>query len=558
MPALCIHLPAMSFPSLAILLTAFRAVVIPVQFQDREFVYGENDIKRMLTKAETYLDTQFRGSVSFSFDLAATVTLSHDSSYYGWNGERGHDYLIHEALIQACTNSPDVDFSLYDNNSDGTVDGVILLAAGPSESDGTDPDDIWPSYRFLHDSTVPILVNGKWIDPFITISEIKSSSGKEPALNGPGDLCHELCHIFNLPDFYDTDGMASGGTGAGLWQSTSLMDGGNRNDYGNTPPNFNSIELELLGLGESIPLTPGRYSLKPLDKESKYIKAPTEDPDEYILIECRDARGWDEFIGGSGLLAYHIDKREPEYRRRWEENRINCDPSHQCAELIASSTAAESIKELFLPYKERKSLCLGKYGIDLSLTGISRSDDGTVSFTVIRPLTISGITTFQNAATISWETDSSLGQNIEGTISWTDKDGDKKTVSAGQQRKVTIEGLSPQTKYIFTLECRTQAGEVFEISSSFATKSLIPGIPPYIMLGEAARNEDGTIARGSRIPLRLNNAPQYESIRWFFDNREISPDPTGYYTIRESGTLKAAVRYTDGTTDIIIKELIVR
>ena len=132
----------MLFPSLAILLTAFRAVVIPVQFQDREFVYGENDIKRMLTKAETYLDTQFRASVSFSFDLAATVTLSHDSSYYGWNGERGHDYLIHEALIQACTNSPDVDFSLYDNNSDGTVDGVILLAAGPSESDGTDPDEL--------------------------------------------------------------------------------------------------------------------------------------------------------------------------------------------------------------------------------------------------------------------------------------------------------------------------------------------------------------------------------------------------------------------------------
>lgn len=558
MPAFCIQTQTVLLSTLTILLTLFRTVVIPVQFQDRAFSYGEDEIHSILTKAESYLDTQFRGSVSFSIDLAPTITLNHNSDYYGWNGERGHDYLIHEALIQACIDSKSVNFSTYDNDSDGTVDAVILLAAGPSESDGTDPNDIWPACHMLHDSSVPILINGKWIDPFLTITEIKSAAGRDPELNGPGDLCHELCHIFNLPDFYDTDGMASGGTGAGLWQSTSLMDKGNRNDYGNTPPNFNSIELELLGLGESIPLAPGSYSLKPLDKESRYIRADTANQGEYILIECRDARGWDEFIGGSGLLAYHIDKSEPECRRRWDENRINCDPSHQCAELIPTSPSAENVREVFFPYKEMKSLCLGRYGIDLSLTDISRSDDGTVSFKVIQPLTISGLTAFQDAATITWTADSSLGQHLRYTVSWSDKNGNSGSTDAGQNGKVTIKGLSPQTKYEFTVECRTMAGDIFVISSSFVTKSLIPGVPPYIMLNEAQRNDDGSIVKGSSIPLRVNNASEYDSIDWFFDGRRISADTEDCYTIYSSGTLKAVVRYADGTSDIIIKEITAR
>lgn len=544
--------------SLTILLAVFRTVVIPVQFQDRAFSYGESEIQAVLTKAESYLDTQFRDSVSFSIDLAPVITLNHNTDYYGWNGERGHDYLIHEALIQACLDSKSVDFSTYDNDSDGTVDAVILLAAGPSESDGTDPDDIWPACHMLHDNSIPIFINGKWIDPFLTITEIKSAPGREPSLNGPGDLCHELCHIFNLPDFYDTDGMASGGTGAGLWQSTSLMDGGNRNNYGNTPPNFNSIELELLGLGKSLPLTLGNFSLKPLNKESIYIKADTADPGEYILIECRKASGWDEFIGGSGLLAYHIDKREPEYRCRWDENRINCDPTHQCAELIPTSPSAESVKEVFFPYKERKSLCLGKYGIDLSLTDISRSDDGTVSFKVIKPLTITEVTTFQDAATIVWSVDSSLGQGTGFTVNWTDKDGNSCSADTGQRNQLTIEKLNPQTKYDFTIECRTMAGEVFVISSSFTTKSLIPGIPPYIILNQASRNEDGSIIRGCRIPLKVNNISEYDSVDWFFNGRRVSTDSDGRYTISSSGTLKAVVRYNDGTTDIIIKEITAR
>lgn len=544
--------------TLTILLAVFKAVVIPVQFQDRAFSYGENEIQGVLTKAESYLDTQFRGSVSFSIDLAPVITLDHNSDYYGWNGERGHDYLIHEALIQACTSSKNVDFQNYDNDNDGTVDAVILLTAGPSESDGTDPDDIWPACHMLHDSSVPILINGKWIDPFLTITEIKSAPGREPSLNGPGDLCHELCHIFNLPDFYDTDGMASGGTGAGLWQSTSLMDGGNRNDYGNTPPNFNAIELELLGLGESLPLTLGNFCLKPLDEESRYLKACTADPGEYILIECRKASGWDEFIGGSGLLAYHIDKREPEYRRRWDENRINCDPSHQCAELIPTSPTAGSVKEVFFPYKDRKSLCLGKYGIDLSLTDISRSDDGTVSFSVIKPLTITGLTAFQDAVTINWSVDSSLGQNLSCIVNWSDKNGNSGSADAEKRNQLTIEKLVPQTKYEFTVECRTMAGEIFVISSSFTTKSLIPGIPPYIILNEASRNEDGSIMKGSRIPLRVNNISEYDSIDWYFDGRTVSTDADGRYTISSSGTLKAIVRYNDGTSDIIIKEITAR
>ena len=558
MPALCIREPERMKVSLIFLLTIFRSLVIPVQFQDREFSYGEQDMQSILSKAEDYLNTQFRDTRTFSFDLAPTVILPQQVSYYGMNGEREHDLLIHEAVLSACKASGGIDFSVYDNDGDGTVDGLILLTAGTSESDGAGEDEIWPACYTLSSRTIPIIMSGKWINPFIVFTEIKSINGLEPRLNGPGDLCHEMCHIFNLPDFYDTDGLASGGISSALWQTTSLMDEGNRNDFGNTPPGFNSIEMELLGLGECIPMAPGGYTLQPLDKEGRYLRAEGRTEGEYFLVECRDNKGWDEFIGGAGLLAYYIDKREPESIAKWNDNKINCNPNNQCARIIEASSEARSAKDVFFTGKGRKVLSLGDYGINLALTDITRNNDGSVSFNVTEPMSVKETVTFQDAAVISWELDPGIGLISKNIVTWHTGNDEEQSIDTGSRCSVLIEDLAPQTEYGIRIESITPEGESFIILSTFTTKNRVPGIPPYIIFNGVGKNEDGSIARGSRIPLRISNVTDYEAIEWFLDGRRISVDASGYYTIQQSGTLKAKVKYSDGSTDILIKEMTVR
>lgn len=147
------------------------------------------------------------------------------------------------------------------------------------------------------------------------------------------------------------------------------MDKGNYNDNGNTPPNFNAVELEQLHLLEPEELTVGEYVLAARGTISAFwscsgssaAETPSvvsalkvtnpADADEYFLLECRMDNGWDSFIGGRGMLVYHIDRSrvktmmssrygEITSRDRWlKYNEVNClcgktSASHQCADLL--------------------------------------------------------------------------------------------------------------------------------------------------------------------------------------------------------------------------------
>ena len=55
-----------------------------------------------------------------------------------------------------------------------------------------------------------------------------------------------------LADLYDTDG-SDNGQSDGVWYWTSLMDGGNMNNGGNTPPFYNALGISFLsGLAETL------------------------------------------------------------------------------------------------------------------------------------------------------------------------------------------------------------------------------------------------------------------------------------------------------------------
>ena len=93
------------------------------------------------------------------------------------------------------------------------------------------------------------------------------------------------------------------------------------------------------------------------------------------------------------------------------------------------------------------------------------------------------------------------------------------------------------------------------MGGSFVTKVYRGGTYPYIYLSNVPRGSDGSFPPGSKIPLRVFNATDVQEVRWSLNGMRIAPEADGNYTLRRSGTLKAEIVHTDGTSEVIIKQI---
>ena len=558
---------------LAILLTAalsfaasYRYAVIPVEFSDVTFTDRDKGVTAKVQKAQEYFNSQFSPSRTFTFDVLPVVQLPYPVSRYGYNSSTLYDAGLDEALRVACIQTR-ADFSAYDNDGDGLIDNICIITAGKSEADGAGASCIWPQHIYLHDRGGTLSLGSKTADSFSVCTEFSPD----------GTFCHEFAHSFGLQDMYDTDGKLSGGTSKGLWGKLSLM------DDGHGTPNFCAIELEQLGLGTRLQLSEGKFRLRPISQSREYLRIDTDNQDEYFLLECRDCSGWDEGIGGAGLVIYHIDRSLADswysdmYRRnltaseRWSLNQVNCRPEHQCARVVEAVPGADEISEVFFPQPGHTS-----FGSEtdppfrywsgatsgLALSGITLEADGSVSFDVITPLAIAGCDVFQDAAIISWTVPASLSVR-ECWISWhaTDNASLQGTQSLTPEVSgfyaATLSGLVPQTTYQATVRVVCTDGAIYSKSLEFKTKMQIQGARPFIWLGSLERNGNGTFKAGGKLPLRIFNPGDATAVHWFFGGLRVYPGPDGWWTLNSSGVLKAEVWRPDGSKDVIIKRLTV-
>ena len=90
----------------------------------------------------------------------------------------------------------------------------------------------------------------------------------------------------------------------GHFAVTSLMDAGAYNNGSKTPPCFNAVDRDMLGIGKCEMMKAGSYTLGPISEEGRYLRIDSDNPDEYYLIECRGTGGWDRYVGGSGLGTF--------------------------------------------------------------------------------------------------------------------------------------------------------------------------------------------------------------------------------------------------------------
>lgn len=537
-----------------LLLAVFRMVVLPVQFQDREFSSTRPELEAAVTAAQDYFNRQFGEQETFRFDLAPVLTLSRGHAYYGENHSGRRDIRLDEAVREACQLADaGVDFSQYDNNGDGAVDGILILTPGPGEEESGTVTDIWSRKDELSSFNKAMSLDGKRIDCFAVCPEGRT-----------GIFCHEFGHILGLPDFYDTDGEESGGLTRALW-GRFLMDEGCRQD---DPPSLNALEFNLLGLGRCDTLATGHHQLSPLAVSRRYLYAPADVMDEYFLFEARDG----------GLLVYHIDRSDnpagfsPQHetdvtaRERWKYGLVNNHPDHPCAYLVPADPAATDFSAVPFPQPGLESFgsdtparfrsWSGRSG-GLALTDIRPDGSGGVSFDVIAPIVLTDVTIYQDAALVRWKCDASLS-GIQGyDIFWTDGKESFHEEAGPEAVCYTLERLQPQTGYSFSVTVLLAGQERYSVSDRFITKMYRGGSFPYIYLNNTARNIDGSFPHGSRIPLRVFNATGVVQVRWYFDGAPIRTDADGAYTLRRSGLLKAKILYEDGTSEVIVKQITV-
>ena len=566
-----------------------RCLVLLAEFKDLKMSFASERFENLMNTGEAsvrkYLDDQFLGRYDFVFDVAPIVTLSQTHQYYGKNSN-GKDSRAAEAVAEACrlAAANGTDFSIYDTDNDGKVDDILLFYAGKDESEGGGDDCIWSHAWKLSAANIKLTLNGKVIDSYAATSELSLRSSGKYQFKTIGTICHEYSHSLGLADMYDTDYGGSGGEADGLWKSTALMDKGNFNNDGRTPPYYNAIDRDMLGIGQCEELKEGHYVLEPINLNGRFLRMDTANEGEYYLIECRTNTGWDIYTRCKGLAIYHIDKSanltgySPVYERdasaaeRWTSNEVNCRPQHQCADMIESLDNANDISQIMWPYGKNNSFTPQSSpsftlwdgsGSPLSITDILQIGDN-VSFNVVKSESANPEKAidirrdiYQDTAIIQWKTDVP-GSTSPAFILIGEKgksETGELTVNAFEPGKyaIRLEGLKPATTY--TMKIHYEASGV---KGEVSTKKIYREGYPFIFLNTVKRNEDGSFPAGSMLPLVLLNANKFKAVEWYMDDRSIIADKNGYFKLTRSCKIKAVILYIDGSKEIIEKSMRVK
>ena len=170
-----------------------------------------------------------------------------------------------------------------------------------------------------------------------------------------------------------------------------------------------------------------------------------------------------------------------------------------------------------------------------------------------------GFTTFPDAAIITFEASDQGAADCEAVLEW------KKT-GADSDRPTTVRlPASKDGKYACKIDNLTSGNISYEVLIHFETGGAVsstyrlafmtkrkPTIDwPYIYI------HDSRIKKSTGLPLHVVNASKAAEISWTYDDKDITPDKDLHFRPSQSGSLKAVVRWKDGSSDTIVKDLTV-
>ncbi len=311
-----------------------RAPIILVNFTDLKMKTSRSQYEALIGQ-ENYTDNgctgsfrdyfldNSRGLFRFEADVIGPIDLSKSMAYYGYDEDNVPDMVV-EACRAAAAQG--VDFSRYDFDNDGVIDGVHIIFPGQGEEVTDDEDAIWSHMWNVWDE---VKLNGKTLDVYSCSAEFSYTDDWAYI----GTLVHELSHVFGLPDLYDSDYDDNGGEAVTPGEF-EVMDGGSYNDDGKTPPLHNAWSRMEMGWLEKTELTEAcTVELYEAQKATHAFMYRTPVWGEYFVLDYRGKESkWDAEIPGYGMLIFAVNENvKINYYgsniSAWENNCVNCKPS---------------------------------------------------------------------------------------------------------------------------------------------------------------------------------------------------------------------------------------
>ncbi|MFZ4582038.1 MAG: M6 family metalloprotease domain-containing protein [Paludibacter sp.] len=437
-----------------------KLILLLIEYTDVKFTKSRQDFVDLMN-SQNYNLNGAEGSVKDYFseisynqftlqtDVAPQIyTANNDMAYYGAPNGSLHDIRAYDLMLEAVQKAdPDVDFSQYDNDGDGSVDGVYIIYAGYGEASSGLVNTIWPHASSIIGQTF----DGKAITKYSCSNELNANG----TLTSIGVICHEFGHVCGAPDYYDTD-YATGGEyiGVGNWD---VMDRGLYNTTtaksGSKPAHLNPMEKVRAGWATPIIITNATNLTIPdiTSNPSIYIYN-TATANEYFMLENRQKTGFNGGCPGHGLMIYHYSKTY------WDAYKNRTAPQGfypVCANAGTSPTLTSgassygnintsgcpfpgtTVKNAFYDTGTPSSKSWAGVNTGLSLTNISENGNGTVSLIVSQTTTCNLAPTTQASAFVA----TPIAYNSMN-ISWTRGSGNKVLVVAHESSAVDFNPVS--------------------------------------------------------------------------------------------------------------------
>jgi M6 family metalloprotease-like protein len=297
------------------------------------------------TRPNGSLRDYYRDASGGKLDIDGTVTrwytAPHPYSYYVADSSgfgRWPNNAQTMALDAVLLADPDVDWSQFDGDGDGTVDGIFVVHAGPGGEETGSLQQIW-SHKWNLVGVVTL--DNTLIFPYTSEPEawgLNSAYYQAGDLISMGVFCHEFGHVLGLPDLYDVDDAASSGLGEWDLMAYGLYTHSPTQAPGTTPAHMSAWCKAQLGWVEPTWVTQDSsgVTIPPVETSGRVFRLwrNGEESAEYFLVENRQPIGFDSTLVHSsmeaglgpahGLMIYHVDESRPN----------NSDPAHKLIDVV--------------------------------------------------------------------------------------------------------------------------------------------------------------------------------------------------------------------------------
>ena len=347
----------------------FNVLTVLVDFPDKEHVEEAQYFQDLIYGETGSVRAYYQGQSQGRLDITPNQTLvwmrlPRDYTFYVNNnygfGSYPHNSQGMVADIVAQLVQMKVDLSIYDNDGDGYVDGLLVVHAGTGAELSGKATDMW-SHKW---QVQAIPVGSVYVSEYAVMPEYWVWPTTKMTI---GVFCHEAGHLFGLPDLYDIDGSSYG-----LHYWDIMATGSWLGSYGDHPCGFSAPQLLSLGFREprSVPFT-RQVTLGP----NEFVRIPVAhgDTGKFYTVGYRRKAGQDAKLPFGGIQVCRVDHSMHGNASEWTPG---ADPTrhYEVAQIQPDNEWA----------LERRTA--GKYGLRGDLYPLWK-DDGSGWVTIFGPTT---------------------------------------------------------------------------------------------------------------------------------------------------------------------------